>query len=63
MTKLGIIGAMQEEIETLLHLMEKKTEKEKTGDPPTTESFRQSKRKTEKAGEVVQNEILKLWKM
>ena len=29
MTKLGIIGAMQEEIETLLHLMEKKTEKEK----------------------------------
>lgn len=27
MTKLGIIGAMQEEIETLLHLMEKKTEK------------------------------------
>ena len=28
MTKLGIIGAMQEEIETLLHLMEKKTEKE-----------------------------------
>lgn len=31
MTKLGIIGAMQEEIETLLHLMEKKTEKEIAG--------------------------------
>ena len=31
MTKLGIIGAMQEEIETLLHLMENKTEKEIAG--------------------------------
>ena len=31
MTKLGIIGAMQEEIETLLGLMENKTEKEIAG--------------------------------
>lgn len=31
MTKLGIIGAMQEEIEALLHLMENKTEKEIAG--------------------------------
>ena len=31
MTKLGIIGAMQEEIETLLHLMKNKTEKEIAG--------------------------------
>ncbi len=31
MTKLGIIGAMQEEIETLLGLMENKTEKEVAG--------------------------------
>ena len=31
MTKLGIIGAMQEEIETLLHLMVNKTEKEVAG--------------------------------
>ena len=31
MTKLGIIGAMEEEVETLLHLMEEKKEYEKAG--------------------------------